>query len=141
MKKKVMLSVRGSQAYRDQEPETIELLTEGQMEYVNGGWELVYEESDLTGLSGVTTKFRVEPDKLTLYRTGKLQSTMEFQVGKVHDSLYQMEFGALMISVKTKYLFFDILPEGGCIDLLYEIEIEKTEGGIIEYHLDIRAID
>lgn len=136
-----MLSVRGSQAYRDQEPETIELLTEGQMEYVNGGWELVYEESDLTGLSGVTTKFRVEPDKLTLYRTGKLQSTMEFQVGKVHDSLYQMEFGALMISVKTKYLFFDILPEGGCIDLLYEIEIEKTEGGIIEYHLDIRAID
>ena len=141
MKKKVMLSVRGSQAYRDQEPETIELLTEGQMEYVNGGWELVYEESDLTGLSGVTTKFRVEPDKLTLYRTGKLHSTMEFQVGKVHDSLYQMEFGALMISVKTKYLFFDILPEGGCIDLLYEIEIEKTEGGIIEYHLDIRAID
>lgn len=136
-----MLSIRGSQAYRDQEPETIELVTEGQMEFVDGGWNLTYEESDLTGLAGVTTTFRVEPEKVTLQRAGKLRSTMEFQVGKSHDSLYQMEFGALMITVTTKYLFFDILPEGGCIDLLYEIEIEKTEGGTIEYHLDIRAID
>ncbi|MBE6916901.1 MAG: DUF1934 domain-containing protein [Ruminococcaceae bacterium] len=141
MKKRVMLSIRGSQAYRDQEPETIELVTEGQMEFVDGGWNLTYEESDLTGLAGVTTTFRVEPEKVTLQRAGKLRSTMEFQVGKSHDSLYQMEFGALMITVTTKYLFFDILPEGGCIDLLYEIEIEKTEGGTIEYHLDIRAID
>ncbi len=141
MKKRVMLSIRGSQAYRDQEPETIELVTEGQMEFVDGGWNLTYEESDLTGLAGVTTTFRVEPEKVTLQRTGKLHSTMEFQVGKSHDSLYQMEFGALMITVTTKYLFFDILPEGGCIDLLYEIEIEKTEGGTIEYHLDIRTID
>jgi len=141
VKKRVMLSIRGSQAYRDQEPETIELVTEGQMEFVDGGWNLTYEESDLTGLAGVTTTFRVEPEKVTLQRAGKLRSTMEFQVGKSHDSLYQMEFGALMITVTTKYLFFDILPEGGCIDLLYEIEIEKTEGGTIEYHLDIRAID
>lgn len=141
MKRKVMLSIRGSQAYRDQEPEIIELVTEGEMEFADGGWNISYAESDLTGLSGVITTFRVEPDKVTLSRTGKLRSTMEFRVGTSHDSLYQMEFGALMITVTTKHLFFDILPEGGCIDLVYEIEIEKTESGTVDYHLDIRATE
>ena len=139
--KKVLLSITGKQSYHDQEPEVIELVTEGTMEFTDGGWDISYQESDLTGLQGVTTTFRVEPEKVMLIRTGPLRSTMEFQVGRSHDSLYQMEFGALMITVTTRHLFFDILPEGGCIDLVYDIEIEKTEGGTVDYHLDIRAID
>lgn len=140
MKQKVLLTVTGKQSYQDQEPEIIELVTEGTMAFVDGGWDISYQESDLTGLQGVTTTFRVEPDKVILRRTGPLRSTMEFQVGMSHDSLYQLEFGALMITVTTRHLFFDIVPEGGCIDLVYDIEIEKTEGGQVDYHLDIRAI-
>lgn len=141
MKRKVLLSITGTQAYQDQEPEIMELVTEGEMEFLDGGWNISYQESDLTGLQGVTTTFRVEPDKVILNRTGPLRSTMEFQVGQSHDSLYQLEFGALMITVTTRHLFFDILPEGGCIDITYDIEIEKSEGGQIDYHLDIRAIE
>lgn len=136
-----MLSIRGSQSYRGQDPDVIELVTEGEMEFSDGGWNISYAESDLTGLTGVTTTFRVEPDKVTLSRTGSLRSKMEFQIGVSHDSLYQLDFGALMIRVTTKQLFFDILPEGGCIDLVYEIEIENAEGGTVDYHLDIRALD
>ncbi len=141
MKHKVLLSIIGKQSYQDQEPEVMELVTEGTMEFTNGGWDISYQESDLTGLQGVTTTFRVEPEQVTLTRTGPLRSTMEFRVGQSHDSLYQMDFGALMITVTTRHLFFDILPEGGCIDLVYDIEIEKTEGGQVDYHLDIRAVD
>ena len=139
--KKVLLSITVKQTYQGQEPELMELVTEGTMEFANGGWDISYQESDLTGLQGVTTTFRVEPDKVTLIRTGPLRSTMEFRIGESHDSLYQMEFGALMLTVTTRHLFFDILPEGGCIDLVYDIEIEKSEGGTVDYHLDIRAID
>ena len=141
MKRKVLLSITGKQTYRDQEPEVIELVTEGTMEFRDGGWDISYQESDLTGLQGVTTTFRVEPDKVILTRTGPLRSTMEFRVGQSHDSLYELEFGALMLTVTTKSLFFDILPEGGCIDVVYDIEIEKSEGGQVDYHLDIRAVD
>ncbi len=140
MKRNVMLSILGKQSYQNQEPETIELVTEGTMEFINGGWEITYEESDLTGLQGVTTAFRVEPDKVTLRRTGPLRSTMEFRVGESHDSLYQLEFGTLMLTVTTRHLFFDILPEGGCIDLIYDIDIEQSESGTVDYHMDIRAI-
>lgn len=141
MKHKVLLSISGKQSYRDQEPEVIELVTEGTMELVDGGWDISYLESELTGLQGVTTTFRVEPEKVILTRTGPLRSTMEFRVGQSHDSLYELEFGALMITVTTRYLSFDILPEGGCIDVTYDIEIEKSEGGQVDYHLDIRTIE
>ena len=139
MKRDVVLSIRGSQKYQDQEPEVIELVTEGTMEFTDGGWDIRYEESALTGLEGVVTTFRVEPGKVILKRTGKLNSLMVFQQGVPHDSLYQMEFGALMITVEAKFLWFDIVSDGGTIDLTYSISIENTEAGLIDYHLDIRA--
>ena len=135
----VVLSIRGRQTYAGQEPDVVELVTEGTMEYVEGGWNISYEESELTGLSGVTTTFRVEPGKVVLTRAGKLNSTMVFQENVPHDSLYQMEFGTLMLTVNATSVFFDIVPDGGTIDLVYEICIENTEAGIIDYHLDIRA--
>ena len=139
MKRAVVLSIRGTQRYEDQEPEVIELVTEGTMEFRDGGWDISYEESALTGLEGVTTTFRVQPDQITLTRTGKLNSQMIFRQGERHDSLYQMEFGTLMLTVEAKFMYFDILPEGGSIDLTYGISIENTQAGIIDYHLDIRA--
>ena len=140
MKTAVVLSIRGRQSYDGQEPDVIELATDGTMEFRDGGWDLSYEESELTGLSGVTTTFRVEPGTVTLTRTGKLHSQMVFAQGICHDSLYQMEFGALMISVCARQVLFDLTPEGGFIDLVYDIDIEQTTGGTIDYHLDIRTI-
>ena len=139
MKQAVVLSIRGSQRYADQEPEVIELVTEGTMELRNGGLDISYQESALTGLEGVTTTFRVEPGKVTLRRTGALNSEMVFEEGVSHDSLYQMAFGTLMLTVKATFVYFDIVPDGGVIDLSYDINIENTEAGVIDYHLDIRA--
>ena len=139
MKKEVVLSIRGRQSYAGQEPEVIELVTDGTMEFTKGGWDISYEESALTGLEGVTTIFRVEPGKVILTRSGALNSQMVFQEGIAHDSLYQMAFGALMLTVKATNVFYDIVPDGGVIDLVYHINIENTEAGVIDYHLDIRA--
>ncbi len=177
----VVLSIQGRQRYADQEPELIELVTEGTMEFRDGGWDVTYEESALTGLEGVTTTFRVTPGRVELNRTGALHSQMVFQEGVSHDSLYNtglegvtttfrvtpgrvelnrtgalhsqmvfqegvshdslynMPFGALMLTVKATSVFFDLVPDGGQIDLSYEIVIENTEAGVIDYHLDIRA--
>ena len=139
MKREVVLVIRGRQSYEGQEPDVIELTTDGTMEFKDGGWDISYEESALTGMEGVTTTFRVEPGKVILSRTGALRSRMVFQQGVPHDSLYQMAFGTLMITVCAKSVFFDILPDGGVIDLIYSIDIENTAAGMVDYHLDIRA--
>ena len=138
MKQNVVLRIQGRQTYGNQEPETIELVTDGTMEFRDGGWDISYEESALTGMEGVTTTFRVEPGKVTLLRSGKLSSTMVFQENVPHDSLYQLEFGALLMTVKATRVFYDLVPDGGMVDLVYEICIENTEAGVIDYHLDIR---
>ena len=139
MKQKVMLSIRGRQTYLDQEPEIIELVTEGTMEKQGDAWQLCYEESDLTGLAGVTTTFRIERGQVTLRRTGKLRSEMVFREGVPHESLYQMEFGALLITVCAKQIEASLGDQGGNVDLVYSVEIEHGEAGLVEYHLDIRA--
>lgn len=139
MKQDVVLRIRGRQAYDDQEPDVIELVTEGTMEFCNGGWDISYEETELTGMAGVTTTFRVEPGKVVLRRTGKLHSEMVFQEGVRHESLYKLDFGALLMTVTAKQVFFDIVPDGGIIDLVYSIEIENSAAGQVDYHLDIRA--
>ena len=138
MKFPVVLSIEGRQSYLDQEPEVIELVTEGTMEACDGGWDLSYEESDLTGLQGVTTTFRIRPGEVVLNRTGKLTSQMVFVEGKQHDSLYQMEFGALMLSVCATRVEYDLTEAGGTVYLSYKIEIEQTSAGMIDYHLVIR---
>ena len=139
MKTAVVLSIRGRQSYDGQEPDVIELVTDGTMEFRDGGWDISYEESELTGLEGVTTTFRVEPAKVILTRTGALRSQMIFEKGVRHDSLYQMPFGTMMLTVCANSIFFDITPEGGMIDLVYTIDIEHAEAGVVEHHMDIRV--
>ena len=139
MEHNVVLSIRGQQNYQEQDPEVIELVTEGNLTRLENGWKVSYEESDLTGLAGVTTVFEVEPDCITLTRTGPLNSQMVFRKGVLHESLYQMEFGALMIAVCATRVSYDLTEQGGTIDLTYGIDIENTAAGIIEYHLDIKA--
>ena len=139
MKTPVILSIQGRQTYEGQEPELIELVTEGTLEYRDGAWEIIYEESALTGLEGVTTTFRVEPEKVSLDRHGQLSSHMVFQLGVSHESLYQVPFGALLVTVQATRVVFDLVPDGGFLDLVYNIAIENAQAGVIHYHLDIRV--
>ena len=46
---------------------------------------------------------------------------------------------AFLMTVETTSLFYDIVPDGGSIDLCYRVTIENTQAGMIEYHMDIRA--
>ena len=136
----VMLSIRGTQHYEEQEPEVIEFVTEGVLEQTATGWNLTYEESELTGLQGVTTTFRVEPGCVSLDRQGALTSNMVFREGVFHESLYHMEFGALLITVCASKVRYQLGPQGGTIDLTYAIDIEQTAAGCIDYHLDIQRM-
>lgn len=137
MKKEMVLSLKGRQTYTGQEPDLIELVTEGILEQTSSGWSLSYEESALTGLEGVCTTFLLEKDSVTLTRTGKLNSQMVFRMGIPHESLYQMEFGALMISVCAQSITWDLDWDGGTVDLQYRIEIEHSTAGMVDYHLEI----
>ena len=133
----VMLHIRGTQNYQDQDPEVIELTTEGTMEKQKEVWEISYEESDLTGLAGVTTCFRVGPRGVVLKRTGNIENQMIFMEGRKHESLYRLDFGALMLTVMATKVKSNVSEQGGTVDIHYNIEIEETGAGTVEYHIEV----
>lgn len=140
MKIPVMLSICGRQSYMGQDPDVIELVTEGTLEQLSDGWVILYNESSLTGMEGVTTSFQIKQDGIILTRSGKLNSQMIFRLGQPHESLYQMDFGALLMSVCATDISWNLTEQGGTVDLVYNIEIEQNSAGKIDYHLDIKAI-
>ena len=141
MKRAVVLSIRGRQTYGKQEPEIIELVTEGTMEFANGGWDISYEESDLIGMEGVTSAFEVDGDRVALERTGKLQSRMEFVEGQKTESLYSMDFGAMLLGVTARRVESHMTDEGGSIHLEYGVELERNFLGLNTYDIQVKTVE
>ena len=73
MEKPVIISIKSTQNMDGQE-DTIELVTQGVLRHSEEeGFALVYPESELTGLEGTLTTFRIAPDRITLLREGTHQ--------------------------------------------------------------------
>ena len=129
MKHDVVLSICGRQTYEGQEPDVIELITEGTMELNNGGWDISYEETALTGMEGTTTSFLVEDKTVMLTRTGTVNSQMIFEDGKQHTSLYETPFGELPIDIQTSSLRHNLSERGGVMEIKYAIAVDHTVTG------------
>ena len=114
MEKPVIISIRGVQSLEPGEEDVMELVTQGVLRQEEGeGFSLSYLESELTGLEGTTTTFRIAPDRITLRREGTLNSEMIFQEGQKHVSLYETPYGGLMLGVNTHRAKADLGTAGG----------------------------
>lgn len=133
-----LLQVKGVQKYRDQEPDTIELTTEASLTGEDGVLYLRYAESELTGLRGTDTIFELHRNKVVLRRVGAVTSEMIFIPGQVHQSLYNTEEGALLITVHTTAVEDEMTLAGGSLHVSYDITIEGLGMGKIDYWLEVR---
>ena len=135
---RVILSISGTQRFGEDAPETTELVTEGELERRDGALILSYEESELTGMEGTVTTFRIAPPVITLQRTGAVESKMVFTEGVEDRSLYDMGFGALMISVCADSIRSEMDETGGTLDVSYAIAIEQAAAGTVKYRITAR---
>ena len=134
---KVLLRVRTEQRAYGEEPETIDLQTEGVLRRFPDHVELSYSESAVTELEGVTTTFFVYGDRVELVRDGeKLKNTMVFRVGQQNDSLYSVGFGALLVTVTTRSLDVDLTR--GRIAAEYAVAVENNAVGVNSFTLEWR---
>ena len=65
---------------------------------------------------------------------------MVFELGRVHQSLYDTGHGALMITVRTTAIEDNMTLEGGSLLVAYDISIEGLGMGRIEYQLQARRL-
>ena len=135
--REIVLHVRTEQRAYGEEPEKMDLQTDGVLRTFPDHIELSYGESAVTDLEGVTTTFFVYGDRVELVRDGeKLKSTMVFRVGKQNDSLYSVGFGALLVTVTTRSLEID-LPHGR-IAAEYAVAVENNAVGTNRFTLTWR---
>ena len=135
---KFLLHVKGVQKYRGQEPDTIELTTEADLTGEDGVLYLRYAESELTGLKGTDTIFELHKDKVVLRRVGAVHSEMVFVTGQIHQSLYNTEEGALLITIRTVAIEDEMTLSGGSLHVSYGITVEGLGSGTIDYWLEVR---
>ena len=137
MEESVVISVEGKLKFLGEEPQTVQIVTDGIMKRVGDVVYLSYEESEMTGMEGTTTTFAVKDDHVELTRTGAVQSRMVFETGKKNVSLYDMGFGALTIGIKARRLKNNLGPEGGRLAISYGIEIEDQIQGLNSFTIDV----
>ena len=125
----VLLSIRGEQYFDDIDPDATELMTEGTMALTEDGIVLSYEESELTGMEGTTTTFEVKGPRVTLTRSGAVNSQMVFEEGQQHTSLYETPFGELTVDIQTSLLKHNLTERGGLMEIKYSIAVEHTVTG------------
>ena len=125
----VLLSIRGEQYFDDIDPDATELMTEGTMALTEDGIVLSYEESELTGMEGTTTTFEVKGPRVTLTRSGAVNSQMVFEEGRQHTSLYETPFGELSVDIQTSELKHNLSERGGLLEIKYSIAVEHTVTG------------
>ena len=139
MENNVIISIQGRQSFEDQEPEVIELVTEGQLSQDGeDGYTLSYQESELTGLEGTLTTFQVEPNRVTLLRVGEVNSQMVFEEGRRHLSMYNTPYGALAVGISTRKMKAHLSEAGGSIEIDYAIEIDHAVAGENLFRIQVR---
>ncbi len=110
-------------------PEPTEMLMEGKLLIAEHRVELVYAESELTGMQGSLTAIGFEPsnpDLVSMVRTGPVRTAMTFEEGKRHICLYNTPFSEFEVCVRTIKVNNRLLEENK-IELDYLIEIHGAQ--------------
>ena len=124
--KDVLITVRGIQVTADEPANDMELVTEGKYTYENGtGW-FTYEETEITGMEGTTTRFDFSPTEAVITREGSVSSKMVFMEGKLNVFLYNTPWGSMTMGIDTHKIDNDLNEHGGSIEIDYTLSFDRA---------------
>lgn len=122
MMQKVLLTIKGTQI-ESGEHDSIEFVTEGRLYKKANGYLLEYDESDLTGIEGVTTQVFLDGDSVTLSRSGAVDTHMVFSQNSVYESNFSTPFGTMRMSIFALHVESRLSDKSGSVDLEYELNM------------------
>ena len=141
MKQEVLITLKGTQHCVGEEPETLELMTTGTMTWGKGRFAVSYKETALTGTEGVTSTFYItSPTRVVLNRTGAVETKMVFAQGEHNESLYDLGFGALLVSISARKVDANLTENGGYIHIDYIVEVEQASSSHNTYRITISPL-
>ena len=121
-------------------PEPTEMLMEGRLLTSTFRVELVYAESELTGMEGSMTAIgfdRANPDLVSMIRTGPVRTALTFEEGKRHICIYNTPFSEFEVCVRTLKVKNRLLEEN-TLELDYLIEIHGAQAEHCKMTINVR---
>ncbi len=135
--KDVIISIKGSQTSED-DNDYYEFVTDGTYRFDDSVCEFTYMESELTGLEGTKTTFRIDDKQVRLTREGSVNSQMIFESGKKHYFLYETPYGAATLGIRTHKIKSGLNEHGGDIELSYAVDVDSVMLGKNDFKINIR---
>lgn len=106
--------------------------------------EITYEESELTGMEGASTKVYFEkstPELLTMLRGGSVTTAMVFEAGRRHICIYETPIMPFELCIYTRKIKNELLSEGRLsLDYIVEFKGAQAERTVFELEIEEKAV-
>lgn len=136
MEKKAVISISSNQTANN---DTIEVLTPGSYVKNKNHYYAIYDETQISGMEGTTTRLEIYPEKLFLIREGTTSATMEFEKNNNFMTLYNTPYGVLELQIKTKDLKVNVGDNGGEVFIDYLMSVGGQKPQKTELRINIKA--
>ncbi len=138
--KDVWISFHSVNGYDDEEPDSLEFVTDGQYLFQDEMACLSYQESEVTGLEGTRTSVTILPDQVVVDRAGTVQSRMIFKEGSKSSFLYSTPFGQATMGVDTRSIRRNMNEHGGNVEIDYVVDMEHAVVARNRFSITIRQM-
>ncbi len=138
--KAVTNTIQRTHAYEEQEEAAVQIITRGTLAIGEkaGHYDLSYEETELTGLQGTTTTFKITPKRILLMRSGPVNNQMLFEEGRRHTALYSTPYGQMQVGVCARHVCNRMGDSGGDMEIDYSIDIDHAMAGENSLYVNVR---
>lgn len=127
-KKEIKIRVVGTQIDEMGETNTIELTTDAKFFRKDKADYIVYEESQVSGMEGITTSLKIEGQRVSMVRFGGLNSNMVFDETSDHTLSYPTPYGEIDMVINTDKVDISIEKSitGSKISLDYRLTLVEN---------------
>ncbi len=118
----VKITVIGVQQI-DGHTDKTEMTTVGTLTEDANGYVLQYAESAATGLDNTVTTLRIQPQMVTMERTGAHAGLLVLECKKRHLCSYATPIGNVMLGVYTESVDAQLTRAGGAVNISYTLDV------------------
>ncbi|MBQ0084366.1 MAG: DUF1934 domain-containing protein [Clostridiales bacterium] len=120
----VIIDIKSRQLSADND-NSIELTTHGRLLEKDGKLMLSYDDSQTIKNSKIKTTIHADGEKLTLMRSGAIESRLVVEQGKRHRCFYNIPQGELMLGIYGEEVKNRLKADGGYLKMKYNIDINN----------------
>ncbi|CDZ25047.1 hypothetical protein CCDG5_1955 [[Clostridium] cellulosi] len=134
-----VINIKGAIFPENAPPDIIEMVTTGQYIVKNGKRYISYNESEATGLEGVTTTLKVDDSgTVTLIRTGAARSRLVIAKGERQLCHYGTGYGDIMVGISGCQVKSKLNDKGGELSFKYTLDVNSSTISRNEIFISVR---